>query len=298
MIIDGKAIAEEIQRKIRKEILSLSNPPGLAVIILGENPSSQSYVAMKTKASQAVGIHSTLYRLPASTPELELLTLIQELNHNPRVDGILVQLPLPAHISPMKVVEAIHPDKDVDGFHPTNLGKLLLGQRSGFIPCTPLGIYELLNHSQISVEGKEVVIVGRSAIVGKPLAALLMQNSPGCNATVTVVHSKTHHLKAHTLRAEILVAAIGSPRYIQADMVKEGAVVIDVGINRIDDASLARGYRIVGDVDFESVAPKTSAITPVPKGVGPMTVAMLLKNTLLSHQRRNASPTPLTDCSC
>jgi methylenetetrahydrofolate dehydrogenase (NADP+) / methenyltetrahydrofolate cyclohydrolase len=230
-----------------------------------------------------VGILSFFHHLPETTSEEELLKLISDLNHDKNVDGILVQLPLPSHMNSEKIIEAIDPKKDVDGFHPINIGKLLLGLKGGFVPCTPLGIKILLERYQIPVVGKDVVIVGRSAIVGKPLAALLMQNAPHCNATVTVVHSQTRDLKAHCARADILVAAIGSPRFITADMVKERAVVVDVGISREESDG---GYRLVGDVDFNQVEKKCFAITPVPKGVGPMTVAMLLHNTLLSHQRR------------
>lgn len=287
MILSGKTLADEIQDEIRRKVANLSTPPGLAVVLIGDNPSSHSYVTMKRKACQSVGIKAALHQLPLSTTESHLLHLIHELNRDQEVDGILVQLPLPAHINSENIVAAIDPNKDVDGFHPVNLGKLLLGHPGGFIPCTPLGIKILLERYHIATEGQEVVIVGRSAIVGKPLAALLMQNAPGCNATVTVVHSRSRNLHAHTLRADILVAAIGSPRFIQADMVKEGAVVIDVGINREEDLHKPQGYRIVGDVDYDSVTKKCRAITPVPKGVGPMTVAMLLQNTLLSHQRHS-----------
>lgn len=286
MILSGKTIANEIQQEIRQSITTLASPPGLAVILIGNNASSQVYVTMKTKACGLVGINSFFHHLPNSISEAELLELIFKLNRDPRVDGILVQLPLPLHIHSEKIIESIDPQKDVDGFHPINIGKLLLGSTSGFIPCTPLGIKELLDRSQISAEGKEVVIVGRSSIVGKPLAALLMQNSPRCNATVTVVHSRTPHLKTHTVRADILVAALGSARFITEDMVKEGAVVIDVGINREEDHQTSLGYRLVGDVDFNQVKKKCRAITPVPGGVGPMTVTMLLHNTLLSYKKR------------
>ena len=288
MILSGKALADELQDEIRLKIASLPTPPGLAVVLLGDNASSLAYVGMKRKACQAVGIQAFYHQLPVSTSESHLLNLIDALNRDLAVDGILVQLPLPPHINSEKVVAAIDPDKDADGFHPINLGKLLLGHPGGFIPCTPLGIKVLLERSHISTEGREVVIVGRSAIVGKPLAALLMQNAPGCNATVTVVHSRSQNVQAHTLRADILVAAIGSPRFIKEEMVKEGAVVIDVGINREEDPQMPQGYRIVGDVDYNSVSKKCSAISPVPKGVGPMTVAMLLQNTLLSYQRKHA----------
>jgi methylenetetrahydrofolate dehydrogenase (NADP+) / methenyltetrahydrofolate cyclohydrolase len=287
MILSGKAIADEIQDQIRHTIAALPSPPGLAVILIGDNSASHAYVTMKRQACLSVGIHSFFHHLPTTTSEIELLKLLNELNQHPNVDGILIQLPLPPHINSEKVISALDPQKDVDGFHPVNMGLLLLGHEGGFIPCTPLGIKTLLERAQIAIDGKEVVIVGRSSIVGKPLASLLMQNAPGCNATVTVVHTRTHHLKEHTQRADVLVAAIGSPRFIQEDMVKEGAVVIDVGTNREEDPQMPKGYRIVGDVDFNRVEKKCLAITPVPKGVGPMTVAMLLHNTLLSYQRRH-----------
>jgi methylenetetrahydrofolate dehydrogenase (NADP+) / methenyltetrahydrofolate cyclohydrolase len=288
MILSGRALADEIQEEIKHQIASYSSSPGLAVVLMGDHAPSLAYVSMKTKACQAVGIQTFLHRLPPSTSEVYLIQLIQELNNDPSVDGILVQLPLPSHINPEKIVATIDPNKDVDGFHPINLGKLLLGISSGFVPCTPLGVKVLLERSHISTEGKDLVIVGRSSIVGKPLAALLMQNAPACNATVTVVHSRTKDLIQHTARADILVAALGSPRFIKEEMVKEGAVVIDVGINREEDPQSPKGFRLVGDVDFDAVAPKCQAITPVPKGVGPMTVAMLLHNTLLSYQRKHA----------
>lgn len=287
MILSGKTLADEIQNEIRLKIASLASPPGLAVVLIGDNPSSQAYVTMKKKACLSVGIQTFSHYLPASTTESRLLELIASLNQDPTVDGILVQLPLPQQMNPQNIAMAIDPNKDVDGFHPINLGKLLLGHPGGFIPCTPLGIKTLLERYRIPTTGQEVVIVGRSAIVGKPLAALFMQNAPGCNATVTVVHSQTRNLTAHTLKADILVAAIGSPHFIKKEMVKEGTVVIDVGINRIVDSQRPQGYRIVGDVNYEDVAPQCRAITPVPKGIGPMTVAMLLQNTLLSHQRKS-----------
>lgn len=286
MILSGKAIADEIQEEIRHVVTTLPSPPGLAVILIGNNPSSLAYVTMKRKACAAVGIDAFFHHLDESTSQSELLALITTCNRDHKIDGILVQLPLPPHIDTEKIVNAIDPQKDIDGFHPINLGKLLLGHPGGFIPCTPLGIKVLLERAHIPVEGQNVVIVGRSSIVGKPLAALLMQNAPGCNATVTVVHSRTQNLSVHTSQADILVAAVGAPRFIQEEWVKEGAVVVDVGINREIDHQEPKGYRIVGDVDFNRVEKKCRAITPVPKGVGPMTVAMLLHNTLLSHQRR------------
>lgn len=278
MILSGTAVAEEIHQEIASKVAQLTSPPGLAVVLIGDNPASKVYVARKRKTCSAVGILSFLYHFPQDFSEEQLLELIGRLNQDSQVHGILIQLPLPSHIDTKKVIEAIDPKKDVDGFHPINMGKLLLGLSDGFVPCTPLGIKTLLEKSAIEIEGKEVVIVGRSNIVGKPLAALLVQNSPKCNATVTIVHSRTRAIESHTKRADILIAAIGSPRFIKAGMVKEGAVVVDVGINREEGG-------IVGDVDFNQVEKKCLAITPVPKGVGPMTVAMLLHNTLLARLR-------------
>ncbi len=282
MIIDGAAIAKEIEAEIRTAIGHLKHRrPGLAFILIGENPASRSYIRMKKKKCSEVGIASFDLEFPAEISEQQLLAEIELLNNSPEVDGILVQLPLPEHLNTTSVLTAIDPDKDVDGFHPINVGKMLLGEHGGFLPCTPLGIQILLTHSQIPVLGKHVVIVGRSNIVGKPLAAILMQKEPHCNATVTIAHSLSEHLPEICRSADILVAAIGRPRFIKARMVKKGAVVIDVGINRIPGS-----IKLVGDVDFEEVAPVASAITPVPKGVGPMTIVALLSNTLLSYQRR------------
>lgn len=280
MIIDGKAIAAEIQQKIQSAISHLhGRKPGLAFVLVGQNPASMTYIKMKKKRCAEVGIVSIDKELPETISEEELLSLISSLNHDPDIDGILVQLPLPRHIRTEKILEAIDPEKDVDGFHPLNVGRLLLGDKSGFFPCTPYGITILLGHSQIDPKGKHVVILGRSNIVGKPLAALLMQKGEGANATVTVAHSATQNLKEMCRSADILIAAMGKPKLVKADMIKKGVVVIDVGINRF-------GNQIVGDVDFDSVAPHCKAISPVPGGVGPMTIAMLLSNTLLSYQRR------------
>lgn len=289
MIIDGKKIAEDIQAEIKETIslLKSKRAPCLAVIIVGHHPPSLIYINHKTIACQSVGIQSIKRHLAEETTENELLKEIEELNLNPLVDGILVQLPLPKHIDPHRVINHIHPEKDVDGFHPFNMGKLLTGQLDGFISCTPLGIKVLMERSQIKTEGKHVVIIGRSNIVGKPLAALLLQNAPGANATVTVAHSATKNLSTLSQTADILIAAMGSPRFVQPHMVKEGAVVIDVGTNKIVDPTRTSGFRIVGDVDFEAVKPKCLAITPVPRGVGPMTITMLLQNTLTSYQKKN-----------
>jgi methylenetetrahydrofolate dehydrogenase (NADP+)/methenyltetrahydrofolate cyclohydrolase len=282
-LIDGKAIAKKITETLRASIENLvERKPGLAVLLIGDNPASCAYVKMKKKACAEVGIHSVVQHLPAAISQEFLLEKIKELNQDPTIDGILVQLPLPPHIDADLITASIAPSKDVDGLHPHNMGKLLLGQEGGFAPCTPSGIKILLIESGIKIDGKHVVIVGRSNLVGKPLAAILVQKNPSCNATVTLAHSATPNLADICLQADILVAAIGKPLFITSSMVKQGAVVVDVGINRVASAA---GYALVGDVDFENVAPKCSAITPVPGGVGPMTIAQLLSNTWLSYQR-------------
>jgi methylenetetrahydrofolate dehydrogenase (NADP+)/methenyltetrahydrofolate cyclohydrolase len=282
-IISGKDLFDRLKDEFKRDIAALQNQhkivPGLAVVLVGENPASLSYVRLKEKACAEVGILSRDLRFEADYTENALLELIDELNHDAGIHGILVQLPLPDHIDEAKVLFAIDPAKDVDGFHPVNAGRLMLGQAS-FCPATPLGIQQLLLHNDIPVEGKHVVIVGRSNIVGKPLAMLLVQKQTGANATVTICHTRTENLAAITRSADILVAAVGRPHTVTAEMVKDGAVVIDVGVNRVDDATKKRGYRLVGDVDFEQVAAKASAITPVPGGVGPMTIAMLLHNVI------------------
>jgi methylenetetrahydrofolate dehydrogenase (NADP+)/methenyltetrahydrofolate cyclohydrolase len=284
-LIDGAAIAQEIEETIKNAIgVATHRKPGLAFILVGNHPASRSYIKMKKKKCAEVGILSIDRELHDEITEKELLDEIQKLNCDPNVDGILVQLPLPPHLSTHNVLMAIDPAKDVDGFHPLNVGKMLLGEHGGYLPCTPLGIHVMLTHSQVPLLGKHVVIVGRSNIVGKPLAAILMQKAPHCNATVTIVHSLSENLPEICQSADVLVAAIGKPHFIQPHMVKAGAVVIDVGINRIDCCGKSK---IVGDVDFDAVAPLCSMITPVPKGVGPMTIAMLLSNTLLSYQRSN-----------
>lgn len=284
IIIDGEKIAKTIDERIKEAIKHTRRPPGLAFILVGEDPASQSYIKMKKKRCKEVGILSIDREFSSAIGENELLAEIDKLNADPTVDGILVQLPLPSHISATKVMEKIDPSKDIDGFHPLNIGKMLLGDLDGFLPCTPHGIHILLTHSKIEIQGKHVVIIGRSNIVGKPLAAILMQKNRDCNATVTVANSYTENLAALCRSADILVAAIGLPYFVKKEMVKKGAVVIDVGINRIKD-STGKSI-IVGDVAFNEVAPLCSHITPVPKGVGPMTIAMLLSNTLLSYQRR------------
>jgi len=287
VIIDGKKIANDIQAEIRNTILLFSGrKPCLAVILVGNHLASEIYVKRKTQACESVGILVIIKRMPSTIQINDLLAEITALNEDPSVDGILVQLPLPAHINPMPIIHAIQPDKDIDGFHPLNVGKMLIGETGGFIPCTPLGIQFLLSRSSIEMTGKHVVILGRSNIVGKPLAALLMQNTPDGNATVTVAHRHSTNLKELCLLADILIVAIGQPKFITANMVRDGAIIIDVGINKIDNPTQIQGYQIVGDVDFINVEPKCSYITPVPGGVGPMTIAMLLRNTLISYQNR------------
>lgn len=284
-IIDGKAIAQTIEQNVAKTIKTLKGrPPALAFILVGDNPASQSFIKMKKKKCREVGIVSIDRELSKNVSEDHLIKEIEQLNADGDVDGILVQLPLPSHFHTEKVLQHIDASKDVDGFHPFNFGKLFLGAQDVFFPCTPHGIQVMLAHSNIDTEGKHVVIVGRSNLVGKPLAGLLMQKRAHANATVTLAHSMSLHLKEICKTADILVAAIGKPHFIGPEMVKEGAVVIDVGINRIVDKQ--KKSHIVGDVDFDKVATKCSFITPVPGGVGPMTIAMLLSNTLLSYQKK------------
>ena len=281
IIIDGTAIAAQVRADVRTQVdawrAAGHRAPYLAVILIGDNPASASYVRGKTKAAAEAGIESDTLTYDSTLPEADLLKLVAELNADDRVDGILVQLPLPPHIDEQKVIRAIDPDKDVDGFHPINVGRLLIGQ-PGFPPATPAGIIELLRRSEIETRGRHAVVIGRSNIVGKPVANLLLQ--PGTDATVTICHSRTRNLPEITRQADILIAAIGRPRFITADMVKEGVAVIDVGVNRVDDPSHPRGYRLTGDVDFDAVKEKAGWITPVPGGVGPMTIAMLLQNTM------------------
>lgn len=287
MIIDGKAIADQIQLEIQRQVESIQGrKPCLAVILVGNHPASKIYVNRKTQACEAAGILSLRQNLSEDISEQSLLNTLDALNANPDVDGILLQLPLPSHINTAHVLHRISPAKDVDGLHPYNAGKLLMGDTDGFAPCTPLGIKVLLERSGIQVAGRHALILGRSNLVGKPMASLLMQNAPGANATVTIAHSRSSNLKELCLQADILIAAIGSPKFVTADMVKNGAVIVDVGINKIEDLSSAKGYQIVGDVDFENVQEKCAFITPVPGGVGPMTIAMLLNNTVRSYSMR------------
>ncbi|HOC72947.1 MAG TPA: bifunctional methylenetetrahydrofolate dehydrogenase/methenyltetrahydrofolate cyclohydrolase FolD [Candidatus Hydrogenedentes bacterium] len=286
-IIDGKKTSGIILEELKAEVAALRAKgiqPGLAVVLVGEDPASQVYVRSKRKTCADLGIASFSHDLPANATEKRLLALIAKLNADPKVHGILVQVPLPKHMDEQRVLNAISPDKDVDGFHPVNVGRLLNGEEA-FVSCTPAGCQELLKRWGYDPAGKHVVIVGRSNIVGKPLAALLMQKAKGANATVTVCHSRTKNLAALTRQADILVAAIGVPEFVTARMVREGAVVIDVGVNRIPDATKKSGTRLVGDVAFAGVAKKARAITPVPGGVGPMTIAMLMRNTVLAAKR-------------
>lgn len=283
-IIDGNAISAMINTETAtavSELLTKHNVrPGLAVILIGENPASKVYVGRKVKKCEELGIFSKKIELPAETSEKDVLAVIDGLNKDPQIHGILVQFPPPAHISEKAVIDAIDPKKDVDCFHPVNIGKMLIGERDGFFPCTPYGVMLLLEKSGVNPAGKHVVVLGRSNIVGKPMMALMVQKAKGADATVTVCHSGTKDLKAFTRQADILVAAIGKPCFVKAEMVKEGAVVIDVGINKISDPSSKTGSRLVGDVDYEQVAPLASMITPVPGGVGPMTIAVLMQNTV------------------
>lgn len=288
-LLDGKiasmAVKEELKVKVQKIIESGQRSPHLAVILVGNNGASETYVASKVKTCAEIGYQSTMVRLAIDITETELLSEIQKLNKDKTVDGLLVQLPLPKHISEEKVIAAIDPAKDVDGFHPVSAGNLTLGIPT-FVPATPYGIMLMLEHYQITTKGKHAVIIGRSNIVGRPMSILLSGNSPYGNCTVTLCHSHTPNLKEICLQGDIVVAALGRPGFVKEDMVKEGAIIIDVGITRVTDETAKRGYRIKGDVDFEAVAPKSSFITPVPGGVGLMTIAGLLKNTLKAYENR------------
>jgi methylenetetrahydrofolate dehydrogenase (NADP+)/methenyltetrahydrofolate cyclohydrolase len=289
-ILDGKLAAQAVKEQLREAVEGLKavgkRVPHLAAILIGDNGASATYVAAKVKACEETGFTSTLLRYETSISEAQLLEKITELNNNPSIDGILVQLPLPAHIAEEAVIKAIDPAKDVDGFHPVNLGKMVQGQ-PGFIPATPYGIMLLLEYFQIETAGKHAVVIGRSNIVGRPMSILLSGNNQPGNCTVTLCHSRTKELEAHCKQADIIVAALGKPEFLQASMVKEGAVVIDVGITRVKDDSKKSGFRLLGDVHFESVAPRCSWITPVPGGVGPMTIAALLKNTFQACLQRH-----------
>jgi methylenetetrahydrofolate dehydrogenase (NADP+)/methenyltetrahydrofolate cyclohydrolase len=288
-LIDGNAIAESILAQIGAEVAKIpGRRPTVAFLRVGEDPASVSYVTKKQKTAALVGMQSRLELFPDTTTQAELLAKISQLNLDPLVDGILIQSPLPKSMDETAVFNHVNPNKDVDGFHTLNVGKLVQEDPSGFVACTPAGIIELIRRSGVETDGRHVVVVGRSLIVGKPVGLLLLQKGLPGNATVTFCHSRTHNLPAITRQADILIAAIGRPRFITADLVKEGATVIDVGINRVPDASKKSGYRIVGDVDFDAVAPKVARITPVPGGVGPMTVAMLMSNTLKAWHKHHA----------
>jgi len=282
-LIDGKRIAEEIHGETRQRVAALKERgvvPGITFVRVGEDPASQAYVRMKGKKAEELGIKSDTLVLPAATPEVELLALLEKLNADPAVHGILVQAPLPHPISETRVFSTVDPRKDVDGFHPVNVGKLLLGDTTGFRPCTPAGVHELLIRSGVEIKGAEVVVLGRGNIVGKPMAAILLQKAPHADATVTLVHSRSRNIAETVRRADIVIAAMGQTEFVKADMIKPGAVVIDVGVNRVDDPADKRGYRLVGDVAFEAVRQVAGKITPNPGGVGPMTIAMLMSNTV------------------
>jgi methylenetetrahydrofolate dehydrogenase (NADP+)/methenyltetrahydrofolate cyclohydrolase len=286
-IIDGKQVAADMRAELKDETARLKKQgivPGLGVILVGEDPASKSYVTAKERACEEIGIYSDDNRLPADTSQEDLMALVEKMNNDPKINGILVQLPLPKGLNEAEVLLAIDPVKDVDGFHPMNVGKMVVGEKA-FLPCTPHGVIQLLIRSGVKLAGAEVVIVGRSNIVGKPLANMLIQKNATGNATVTVCHTRTKNLAEHTRRADIVIAAAGRPNTVTADMVKDGVVVIDVGVNRIEDATKKSGYRLVGDVEFEAVKEKASLITPVPGGVGPMTITMLLYNTVESAKR-------------
>jgi methylenetetrahydrofolate dehydrogenase (NADP+)/methenyltetrahydrofolate cyclohydrolase len=287
-LIDGRAIAEQIHQETARRIAQLKArgiEPGLIFVRIGEDPASRVYVGMKEKTSARLGISSQTYALAESTSEKELLELLARLNADEKVHGILVQAPLPKHISEARVYGTVAPEKDVDGFHPVNAGKLIMGDPTGFRPCTPAGIHELLIRSQVAIAGAEAVVLGRGNIVGKPMAAILMQKSKDAGATVTVCHSQTRDLAGHCRRADILIAALGSPEFVKPNMIKPGAVVIDVGVNRVPDPSAKGGSRLTGDVDFAGVQPIAGKITPNPGGVGPMTIAMLLQNTVRAAEQ-------------
>lgn len=287
ILIDGKKVASEIRNELKEEIIQIKkagkNVPGLVAIIVGDDPASHIYVSSKSKDCEEIGMKSKIEKLNSDISENELLTLINSYNQNPEYHGILVQLPLPKHINEDIVIETISPKKDVDGFHPISVGNLVIGKDT-FASCTPAGIQELLLRYNIETEGKHLVVVGRSNIVGKPIANIMLQKAKGANSIVTIVHSAAKDISYYTKQADILIAAIGKPEIIKSDMVKDGVVVIDVGINRVEDVTRPKGYRIVGDVDFENVSKKASYITPVPGGVGPMTIAMLLSNTFKAYK--------------
>ena len=290
-LIDGKRIAEEIHGETKQRVAKLKERgvvPGITFVRVGEDPASQAYVRMKGKKAEELGIKSDTLVLPSTTPEAELLALLEKLNADPTVHGILVQAPLPHPISETRVFSTVDPRKDVDGFHPVNVGKLLLGDTTGFRPCTPAGVHELLIRSGVEIMGAEVVVLGRGNIVGKPMAAILLQKAPHADATVTLVHSRSRNIAETVRRADIVIAAMGQTEFVKPEMIKPGAVVIDVGVNRVDDPADKRGYRLVGDVAFEAVRQVAGKITPNPGGVGPMTIAMLMSNTVRAAEELTA----------
>ncbi len=290
-ILDGKKISNQIKEEIAVEVAEMKERgekvPHLAAVLVGNDGASLTYVGSKVRSCKKIGFESTLVHLPEETTEEELLVQVQRLNADDAIDGYIVQLPLPKHIDEQKVLMAVHPDKDVDGFHPTNFGKMALDMES-FIPATPYGIMELLRRNKVETAGKHAVVIGRSHIVGRPMSILMSQKGEAANCTVTLTHSRTKDIKSLTLQADIIISALGVPNFLKADMVKDGTVIIDVGITRVPDDTKERGYYITGDVDFENVSKKASFITPVPGGVGPMTIAMLLKNTLLARERHRS----------
>jgi methylenetetrahydrofolate dehydrogenase (NADP+)/methenyltetrahydrofolate cyclohydrolase len=293
-LIDGRAIAQEVHAETESRVATLKLAgvePGLVFIRVGEDPASKVYVGMKERTAARLGIRSDTTVLPENTPETGLLELLGKLNADASVHGVLVQAPLPVHIDETNVFSAVSPAKDVDGFHPLNAGKLMLGEGGGFVPCTPDGVHELLIRSGVTIEGAEVVILGRGNIVGKPMAAILCQKAKYANATVTLCHSRTHDVAEHCRRADIIVAAMGVAEFVKADMVKPGATVIDVGVNKVDDPAAEKGYRLVGDVDFAAVQPVAGKITPNPGGVGPMTIAMLMRNTVRAAEQQTGEGT-------
>ena len=289
-LIDGRRIAATIHHETAVRVAQLKDKgitPGLIFIRVGEDPASKVYVGMKERKSQELGIASSTQVLDEQTSQDQLLAIIRQYNADPSIHGILVQAPLPNHIDETVIYSAVDPAKDVDGFHPVNVGKLMLHQPGGFLPCTPAGVHELLIRSNIKLEGAEVVVLGRGNIVGKPMAAILIQKAEHANATVTVCHSRSRDIVEHCRRADVIIAALGVPQFVKSDMVKQGVVIMDVGVNRIPDPSAKSGSRLVGDVDFETVQPKAGAITPNPGGVGPMTIAMLMKNTVLAAEQQS-----------
>ena len=293
-LIDGRAIAQEVHAETESRVATLKLAgvePGLVFIRVGEDPASKVYVGMKERTAARLGIRSDTTVLPKNTPETGLLELLEKLNADASVHGVLVQAPLPVHIDETNVFSAVSPAKDIDGFHPLNAGKLMSGEGGGFVPCTPGGVHELLIRSGVTIEGAEVVILGRGNIVGKPMAAILCQKAKYANATVTLCHSRTHDVAEHCRRADIIVAAMGVAEFVKADMVKPGATVIDVGVNKVDDPAAEKGYRLVGDVDFAAVQPVAGKITPNPGGVGPMTIAMLMRNTVRAAEQQTGEGT-------